>query len=50
MLSIVGYILLGIVMNDLGMLKGWYLVVYIIGIVLDLLMSWLKYEIGDGDV
>lgn len=37
MLSVTGYILIGIIMNKLNMLNGWWLVLYISGWVLDLL-------------
>ena len=45
MLGIIGYIILGIIMNKLNMLSGWWLVLYISGWVLDMLFTTIKYVI-----
>lgn len=42
-MSILGYIILGIIMNKLNMLNGWWLVLYIFGWVLDTIMLVIKY-------
>ena len=42
MLSIIGYIILGIIMDKLNMLSGWWLVLCISGWVLDALFGVIK--------
>lgn len=47
MISIIGYIILGIIMDKLNMLSGWWLVLYISGWVLDALFGIIKMAMKD---
>ena len=47
MISIIGYIFIGIIMDKLNMLSGWWLVIYILGWIIDAVLGIIKLVIED---